>query len=242
MHPRWREAYRSSAFRIAGLYSVLFVASLIALLSVIYLKSTLEFENDLRERVRAETDALLAIHRKDGIDGLVRAIAQRDRHDYFFSLENAAGDRLVSDLGTERLAEGWYTVEVPPAAQSLQTDTTTVRVLGTLLSDRARLGVGASNEEAEDLQEIIFYTSLWVVGLTAILALTGGLMIYRASMRRVDTIALSSQEIMTGGLAHRLPSTDRATNSTGSPRASIRCWPYRATDGRDETSHQRHRP
>jgi signal transduction histidine kinase len=45
----------------------------------------------------------------------------------------------------------------------------------------------------------------WVISLTALLALTGGLIIYRTSMRRVDTITRSSQAIMTGNLTHRLP-------------------------------------
>lgn len=201
----WTEAFRSTAFRIAGLYSVLFVASLIGLLSVIYWKSTTEFEGDLREKIGAETAALLAIHQREGLDALVRVIAQRDRHDYFYGLQRSTGERLVNDLGAAPLTQGWYQLEVAQKPDDEKADTITVKVLGTPLADAAILAVGASDEGVEDLQEIILYTSSWVVGLTAILALTGGLMIYRSSMRRVDTIARSSRDMMVGDLTLRLP-------------------------------------
>ena len=197
---------RSNAFRIAGLYSILFAAALVALLAIIYLKSTKEFREDLRNKIKAETAILLAVYRNDGIEGLTRAIERRAPSDYFYRLESSAGLRLAGDLETAQRTLGWYEIEAYEDLDDRQAgETTTVDMLGTALSDGTILAVGASSEGIDDLREIILYTSSWVVGLTAVLALTGGLVIYRTSMRRVDMIARASQDIMTGDLTHRLP-------------------------------------
>jgi signal transduction histidine kinase len=206
MRPPLTEVLRSSAFRIAGLYSILFVASLVALLSMIYWKSTSEFMDDLRKKIKGETAILLTVHRDEGLDGLVRAIKRRAPSDYFYALQDGAGTRLAGDLGTVRMAPGWYQIEAFEDLGDQQVgETTTVQMLGTRLGDGGILAVGASSEGIDDLREIILYASSWVVGLTAVLALLGGLIIYRTSMRRVDLITRSSRDIMTGDLTHRLP-------------------------------------
>lgn len=206
MRPPITEVLRSSAFRIAGLYSILFVVSLVSLLSIIYLKSIGEFRDDLRKKIEAEIAILLAVHREEGNDGLVRAIGRRAPSEYFYALQNGAGVRLAGDLGTVRVALGWYEIEAFEDLGDRQAgETTTVQMLGTPLGAGTILAVGASSEGIDDLREIILDTSIWVVGLTAALALIGGLMIYRTSMHRVDLIARSSGDIMTGDLTHRLP-------------------------------------
>ncbi len=206
MHSVLAEVLRSSAFRIAGAYSILFVASLIASLSIIYLKAADELRGDLREKIEAETVRLLAIHRTNGTAGLAGAIERCFPCAFFYRLEDNAGKRLAGGLETATQAFGWYEVGVYDSPEErLDGDATTVQVLGTALVGGATLAVGASYEGIDDLREVISFASIWVVGLTALLALAGGLIIYRTSMRRVDMITRSSQAIMTGNLRHRLP-------------------------------------
>lgn len=206
MRPSFADMFRSSAFRTAGLYSVLFVVSLVALLSIVYLKSTSEFRSDLREKIEAETSTLLAIHHKQGVDALIQAIGQRGHSYYYYAVENRAGKRLVDHLGAARLAVGWYGVDIfEDQEDRLAGELTTLEVLGTPLDDGAILAVGAINEGADDLREFILYSSSLVIGFTAVLALVGGLITYRTSMRRIDMIASFSQGIMSGDLTHRLP-------------------------------------
>lgn len=206
MPRRLKQLLRSSAFRIAGIYSLLFVLSLIVLLTVIFRNATKEFKEELREKIEAETKALLAAHPGQSADGLARELAQRARHDLFYGLENAARQRVAGNLDAAQLRAGWYETEIfANPGDRRAGETATAIVLGTPLAEGGLLAIGASDDGANDLREIILVTSSWVLGLTALLALAGGLIIYRSSMRRVDVIARSSRDIMTGDLTHRLP-------------------------------------
>lgn len=201
-----REVFRSSAFRIAGVYSILFVASLTVLLLIIYLKSASEIRDDLREKIETETARLLTLHQTSGFARLTEVIKQRASGSFYYRLDNKAGERLIGDPETPRPKPGWYEIEVyDDPDDRLDGEKMVVEMRGTALGNGAILAVGASHEGIDDLREVILVASSWVVGLTALLALTGGLIIYRTSMRRVDTITHSSQDIMNGNLAHRLP-------------------------------------
>jgi signal transduction histidine kinase len=206
MRPQLKELFRSSAFRIAGIYSTLFVLSLIVLLAVIYRNATTEFRADLREKIKAETNVLLALPGGQSADALVRDLADRRRTDLFYGIENAARQRLAGNLEDAQILAGWSETDIFETPEDRRTgETVSVIVLGTPLADGGLLAIGASDDGADDLAHIILVTSSWVLGLTALLALAGGLIIYRTSMRRVDVIARSSRDIMTGDLAHRLP-------------------------------------
>lgn len=201
-----RELLRSSAFRIAGVYSLLFVLSLVVVLAAIYRNATNEFKEELHEKIEAETKSLLADLPAPGTVDLLRQIGQRRGNDFSYGIENAAHQRVGGNLDAAPLRVGWYETEFFETPKDRQAGEPTVAiVLGTPLADGGLLAVAASDEGADDLRRIILVTSSWVVGLTALLALAGGLVIYRTSMRRVDVIVRSSRDIMTGDLSHRLP-------------------------------------
>lgn len=206
MRPRIKALLRSSAFRIAGIYSLLFVLSLVVLLLAIYRNAASEFRADVRERITAETKVLVGTNGSPSADALAGDIARRNRRDVFYGLTNAARSRIAGTLDDAQLRAGWYETEIFESPEDRLTgETTTAIVLGTPLADGGLLAVGASIDGADDLRDIIIVTASWVLSLTALLALVGGLFIYRASMRRVDIIARSSRDIMTGDLTHRLP-------------------------------------
>jgi signal transduction histidine kinase len=206
MPTQFRSLLRSSAFRIAAIYSLLFVLSLIVLLALIYLKTSNEIKAELREKIEVETKLLLAIYSSQGAESLAREVTERSRNDLFYGIENAAHQRVGGNLEDGQLRAGWYETEVFETPEDRRIgEKTTAIVLGTPLAGDGLLAIGASDDGADDLREIILTNAIWVVSLTALLALAGGLVIHRTSMRRVDIIARSSRDIMGGDLAHRLP-------------------------------------
>jgi signal transduction histidine kinase len=206
MRPPLKELFRSTAFRIARIYSLLFVLALVVLLFVIYWNATAKFEQELRDQIVEETNELVALHRDKGTGELIRLLAQKVQKTRFYGLDDRSGTRLAGNYRDAAIKMGWYRIKIFEDLDNKKSgDTTPVILLGTLLSDGARLAVGISYQGTDDLADVILKASIWTLGLTGLLALMGGLIIYRASTRRVDMITQSSRDIMDGNLAHRLP-------------------------------------
>jgi signal transduction histidine kinase len=67
------------------------------------------------------------------------------------------------------------------------------------------LAVGGDLRQIDDLEEAIAAALLWAVGLAAVLGITGGTLLSRAFLGRVDAIARTAEAIIGGDLGRRVP-------------------------------------
>ena len=197
-------------FRIATIYAALFSLSLIVLLFAIYQNSALEVGEQLRDRISEEADRLAEIHKREGTDALVPVLDALIRdsrlNGLYFDLRGPDGSSKVGNLPNTKFVSGWGTVQIyedPDDARD--NDLSEVVIRGMQFDDGSRLIIGGSKERIDDLKEIIWNTSSWVLGVTILLALGGGLWISRITMKRVAVINATSRSIMAGDLSLRLP-------------------------------------
>ena len=203
---------RSSTFRLALIYMVLFGASVLLLLSFIYWSTAAHMANQADATIEAEIGGLAERYRTDGLTGLTASISERiSRKPGGYSIYLLADDDLRPRLGNInrwpavvpdedgwldfRLeAEGWPAGEVHRArARAFQ------------LRGGFRLLVGRDLHELERTRQLIARTLTWGLAFTLILGLVGGAMMTRTMLRRIETINQTGQDIMAGDLSRRIP-------------------------------------
>ncbi len=205
-----RKLLASTPFKIAFSYAALFLISTMVVLAFIYVESQGEFEELLRDRLHAEAKSLRRQFDRGGMGGLRASLKGRIKlqrtSGFYYAIESSAGQRLAGNLPETKLSDGWHETHVLDDPDDPEDDEkTTLTLLGISLEDRTLLVVGASQEHAEDLQEAIIKVAGLGLGVAALLAMIGGLLMSRTALNRVSEINLATNRIMGGDLSGRLP-------------------------------------
>lgn len=199
--------FRVVSFRFAALYVVLFALSAIILGVVVFAEARSALREQMRSRIETEAVFLGEEFRADGLDHLVRVITARGRGttalDYL--LQDASGRHLVGEVPAQpRLRPGWTRIDVPQAWEDGGRPER-IRALVTDLGDGLRLVVGSDLRTIGDLEEAIATAFLWAIGLAAVLGITGGVLLSRTFLRRVDAVTRTAEAIIEGDLSRRIP-------------------------------------
>jgi len=201
--------FRSTPFRIATIYAGLFILSVLILFAVVYWLVTDELKKDLRLAIRQDVGSLLTIYRERGPDGLRMAVKDRiaDSSDKM-SLYLIRDDRV--DLASGEILGpvpivGWQEITVASDAQSANDDAQESFLANGTRVATSYLVVGRSLHGVEEAQEVLLSSLAWALGLTALLALLGGVGLSRAALSRVNAINRIFNEVMEGHLSRRVP-------------------------------------
>lgn len=202
---------RSSSFRLALIYVMLFGGSVLLLLTFIYWSTAGYMAQQADATIEAEIAGLAERYRTSGLKGLRNTISERiSRKPGGFSIYLLADDDFRPLLGnisgwpavppTEdgwvgfRLeGEGWPAGEIHRA-----------RARAFYLRDGFHLLVGRDLHELESTQQLIVRTLIWGLAITLILGLIGGSLMTRSMVRRIEAINQTSREIMSGDLSRRV--------------------------------------
>lgn len=204
--------FRSTSFRLAALYTLLFAAAVIGLGVVILLTTREALAQQFDARIQAETQALAREYRVEGFEGLLNAVTQRDRTpgalDY--GLEGADGRALGGRLAGSRAGPGWsdMTVEEPNG------EAEHIRVHAATLPGGLRLLVGDDIERMEAIDGAIVRAFAWAFAGVLVLGVTGGVLLSRDVHRRLADISATAEAIIDGDLARRVP-VNRADDDLG---------------------------
>ncbi|MEW6353987.1 MAG: ATP-binding protein [Pseudomonadota bacterium] len=207
---------RTTAFRLALLYTVLFGGFAALLLGFLYWTTTSYMERQTEQSISAEAASLQDEYRLHGLDGLRHIIEQRsaaaEDTDRFYLLAREDLTPLAGNLSDwPRDADeedGWLdfsTTESETNEHDDGHDPLPARALQIALPDGQRLLVGRNLHEREDLREHLLTALTWALFIALLLALTGGLMMSRGVLRRIDAINRTSRSIMAGHLERRVP-------------------------------------
>ena len=199
----------SSGFRLALLYTAVFILSSTVLFGVVHWATVGALRQQISDAVDADIAAVLRIGRQDGeltASHLAEALTGGKGVDALhpgirYAVVDAAGRRLAGNM--ERLpptaASGSFEVEGEKenGEEALLGGVVTLPGGALVVArDAARL------DETADLVENAF---LWAGGAMLMLGLGGGLLVAHGFLRRVDTIAATAEAIAHGELDHRVP-------------------------------------
>lgn len=205
---------RTSTFRLALIYVALFGGSVLILLGFIYWATAGYIARQTDETIAADITGLAEQYRQRGLDGLATTITQR-------VARNPQGSTiyLLADPGFRRIAgnidrwppvpqdsDGWLTFTVQDR-ESARGEAYQARARHFVLSGNFNLLVGRDVQERHALQELIVESLAWGLAITLALALVGGLLMSWSMVQRIEAINRTSQEIMQGELARRIPTT-----------------------------------
>ena len=208
---------RSSTFRLALLYMMLFGISVVVLLGFIYWSTAGYMSRQTETAIQAEIEALAERYSLTGLHGLVGLIEDRIERDPtggpVYLLTDARYRPLVGNLdGWPRVRpdpEGWIDFSLGDLADG-KTVQHPARARTFLLPGGHHLLAGRDVRELAESRRLIVQTLGSGLGLTALLALVGGGLMSRATTRRIEAISETGREIINGDLSRRIP-----TDGTG---------------------------
>lgn len=202
--------FRTSTFRLAIAYLLVFAVSVGAILGYVYWRTAVLLVQQTDETIAAEFLSLGEEYQKTGMQGVLETVASRSRQDsnqiYLFT--NPLGRRLAGNLDSLPVAatgkEGW--IEFSYAVDTGgRLDQHTARAYYRELEGGYRVVVGRNVEERRKFADIIRTTLVWALAITLLLGVTGGLLVSRNFLRRIDSITAASGRIMSGDLSERMP-------------------------------------
>lgn len=210
-----RRLLRGTAFRIALLYVGLFGASMLVLLAVIYWTTAGYVAQQTEETIEAEIQGLTEQYTRLGLQALVdvleRRIESEPEGSSIYLLVSANGTPVVGNIdrwpSIVETDDGWLTFSLADRRPGGQIRT--ARAQAFLLRGDFRLLVGRDTREMEAVKRLAGRAFGWGLAITLLLALGGGVMMSRASLRRLEGIMRAFRPIMAGDLSRRVPSTGR---------------------------------
>jgi len=185
----------------------LVVATLLAW--TIYLLTTRVVEGEVQNTVQAELQGLAEQLQRDGYLGLVTAIRGRVAGadtDAVYLMTDAFGETIAGNLEawppTVRLDGSWQTLELYRVNARRPT---LVGLRAFALPGGIRLMVGRDMRARAALAQSITRSLALVAGVAAVLTFLAGFLLSRQLMRRIATVTGTSEKIMAGDLAERVP-------------------------------------
>ena len=201
---------KTSTFRLAAIYLLVFAVSVGAILAYVYWNTAGLLERQTDATIRAEVQALADQYRLLGLRGIADTIQRRsaERGGGVYLLADADGKRVAGNLESvppETIDEsGW--IDFPLDIKVGDTmQRRSARAFHADLTGDYELVVGRDVQESRLFGAIIRRTVYWALGIALVLGLGGGLLTSRNFLRRVDAITDASRTIMGGDLSSRMP-------------------------------------
>ncbi len=204
---------KSSTFRLALIYMLLFSTSVVLLLGFIYWSTAGYMARQTDATIEAEIAGLAERYRLTSLDGLVRSINDRLKRNpqgsFVYLLTDSTFRPIVGNLDRwphiPAGEDGWLAFKLEQA--SLGPDEVhRARARTFVLRGGFRLLVGRDMHELTETRQLIIRTLAWGFGITVLLGVAGGVMMSRSTVRRIEAINQTSREIIQGDLSQRIPS------------------------------------
>ncbi|MGH7031216.1 MAG: sensor histidine kinase, partial [Stellaceae bacterium] len=207
-----RRLVRTHAFRLAALYFLVFAASVLGVLAFVYWTSADFVERQTEATLEAEITGLAEQYDQRGLSGLAQIIAARSAGDrggaMLYLITDPDGQPLAGNIAGWPLRvparTGWLSFTIKSGIKGRpETDPARGRLI--ILPGGYRLLVGRDISDAEAFRDRVKQTLLWS-GLVALgVGLIGGAAMSRNLLRRVEVVNRTSERVMAGNLADRVP-------------------------------------
>lgn len=206
---RFRFALRGTSLRLALLNLVLALGIASLLAGVIYLLTIRVLEAEVQDTVRAELQGLAEQFRRDGYPALLGAIRGRVAGadtDAVYLLGDGSGRSIAGNLDawppTIRTDGSWQTLSL---YRQNAREPTLVGLRAFVLPGGTRLLVGRDMRARRALSELVTRSLLGVAVIAAVLMFVVGQLLSRLLVRRIAAVTRTSDRIVDGNLAERVP-------------------------------------
>ncbi|MEM7425159.1 MAG: two-component sensor histidine kinase, partial [Pseudomonadota bacterium] len=198
---------KTSTFRLAAVYLMVFAVSVGVILAYIYWNTAVLLERQTDETIRAEVRGLneqYRFGRLNSIANIVRLRTERNSERGIYSIFDETGTRLAGNLegvpeGVDS-ASGW--IEFPFTVQSSSGPKQhSARAFYVQLRGGYTLVVGRDIEELRQFATLIRRTVFIAIGLALVFGVGGGMLMSRNFLRRIDSISATTRSIMGGDLS-----------------------------------------
>lgn len=203
---------RTSAFRQVMLFLAVFALSAMLVIGYIYYNTNVLLARQLNETIEAEIQGLAEQYRSGGITRLVSVIEQRSASpgNSIYLISDGRGRPLAGNLyaAPEELAleAGWHEFTYR-RFEGGQTTERLALARAFRLANGYRLIVGRDVDERRRFERVVASALGWGLGLMVVFGLTGGLIVSKRMLARLDAMALTSRRIMAGDLGERILET-----------------------------------
>lgn len=204
---------KSSTFRLALVYMLLFSASVVLLLGFIYWSTAGYMARQTDATIDAEISGLAERYRLTSLDGLVQSLNDRLKRNpqgsFVYLLTDSSFRPIVGNLDRwphiPAGEDGWLSFRLEQASLG-EEEVHRARARTFVLRGGFRLLVGRDMHELTETRALIVRTLGWGFGITVLLGIAGGVMMSRSTARRIEAINQTSREIIQGDLSRRIPS------------------------------------
>ncbi len=203
---------RTTSFRLAAIYLLLFMLSALVLGILVYASVRHEILVEFDDRIQEETNALQSVFAQQGRERLAAIVNARGSGGGapVYGLENPEGQKLAGDLplpahGAAGLRLGWIAMPEADSNEAPEAKPEIVRALASRLADGSILIVGVEQRRTDDALRGVMASFGWAVGATIALGIAGGLWLSAQFLRRIDAMRLTAQGIMAGHWNRRIP-------------------------------------
>jgi signal transduction histidine kinase len=203
---------RTSTFRLSLLYLLVFGASTVIPFGFLYTATVGSIDRQTDGAILIEIEGLTDEYRRLGPKGFADALADRSNDpadkDAVYLLVGADGRPIAGNLGewpdgAQHIGD-WLRFTIDKIEAGSVTPHT-VRARAASLGGGERLLVGRDVHERRELQHRITEALGWALAITLALGVTGGALVSRYMLRRVDEVAVASRKIVEGRLSQRIP-------------------------------------
>jgi signal transduction histidine kinase len=211
--PKPDRLIKSSTFRLALIYMLLFSASAVLLLGFIYWSTAGYMARQTDATIDAEISGLAERYRLSSLDGLVQSLNERLQRNpqgsFVYLLTDSTFLPIVGNLDRwppfPPGEDGWLSIQLEQASLGGEA-VHRARARTFVLRGGFHLLVGRDMHELTETRQLIVRTLGWGFGITMLLGIAGGAMMSRSTVRRIEAINQTSREIIQGDLSRRIPS------------------------------------
>ncbi len=208
--------FHSYTLRLALLYAFIFSVSTLFLFYFFYLFTVSYMTEQMDNTIEAEIQGLAERYDQEGLQGLTVLITERINRQQAtgnsiyllstFTLQPLVGnlDRWPKNASVEN---DWIEFRLEVDRQADETHLARAKVFR--LPGNYGLLVGRDIHQLVEAKQRIVQALTWGLAIMVLLALIGGLLLSRRTVRKIERINQTAQVIMSGDLTRRVPDTGR---------------------------------
>jgi len=204
---RFSELWRTTTFRLTVLYGGLFAAGTIALLWLVYMRSTVYLTNRVDAILNTEADALVQSPRPGLRQRVIEDLTLNGNRTTVFALFSPSGERIAGNLAVlpETLLTNGKPAEFPPLGDF----PTSARLMAHRLPTGEILVVGRDVSQLREVRSIITSALTWSGVSILFVGLACGTALSIGPLQRLRKLQAVAHDIARGDLKRRMPTTSR---------------------------------
>jgi len=208
---RLRKIAHNSTFRLVFLYFVLFILSSLILISFIYWSTVGFIYKQLDHHIEYDMERLQEIYNTNGLEKLIDAIETsllQKNYDSIYLLYDKKTSQIIAGNLTripKFSHEGWHILDLSELSNDPQQQDHSARILIMSLPEKLILINGLDIESAHQQEYMIFNALIAGIAIIILLGTIGGFIISISTIKKINLINNTINEIGDGNLTLRIP-------------------------------------